>query len=180
MGPDDPQSGPPQAASAGPISYRRIDPAPREWRVVASFVHAGDWHAAKAVLERNGITARMGGNSLDETALLVPATEVFWAAELIRLAKEPGQELERSLGFLVVVNSHANPPPLPRGMNTDDVISPPLTASAASMPVVPIDPHAQSTPERQYGCLLPILWTSLLIVLGLVLLLLFACFFGNN
>lgn len=178
MRPDDPQSGPLPPTSGEPINYRRLDPTPTEWRVVASFTHVGDWHAAKAVLQHNGITSRMGGNSLDETTtLLVSATEVFWAAELLRRAKEPRQDIEQALGFPVVTKSNAKPPPLPQVVKTDHAMSPQLAASPGSLPVVPFDPQARPERDTRFGCLLPILWTALLIVLGLVVL---AFFVGNN
>jgi hypothetical protein len=82
-------SEPPQA-----LSYRRIDPSHAQWLFVGSFTSIGEWHAAKALLERNGIQARMAENPYDADAsnLLVLAPDVLWAAELIRKANEPKME----------------------------------------------------------------------------------------
>jgi len=54
----------------------------RGWAPVATFSTIGRWHAANAILSRNGIAAKMGDTSPEgDTQMLVPLTELEWARE---------------------------------------------------------------------------------------------------
>jgi hypothetical protein len=155
------------------LPYRRVDLTPTEWRSVGSYSSLAEWHAAKAVLQRNGVIARMGANPYDDnsTNLLVPITDVFWAAELIRQAGEP--KIERSVGFPV---APPPAPPLPGSELKAASTPPPQSADADATTVLDFEP-AQTPQEAvpNYGCALAFLWTLLGLV-SLILLLLLATY----
>ena len=59
----------------------------RGWAPVATFSTIGRWHAANAILSRNGIAAKMGDTSPEgDTQMLVPLTELEWARELLGIS----------------------------------------------------------------------------------------------
>jgi hypothetical protein len=115
------------------------------------------------MLERNGVLSRMGSNPFDENAtdLLVPATEVLWAAELIRRMNDP--KVEKTFGFPM-----AMPPPLPV-VSLDEA----GTEPAGAMRVLELD-QPLSKPEvfPNYGCAMAVLWVLLI----LTVLFLVVCF----
>jgi len=83
---EDPQPPPLQPADAEPVPYFAPHQG-RGWVAIATFSTIGRWHAANAVLSRNGIAGKMGETSADgDTQMLVPATEFEWACELLGIA----------------------------------------------------------------------------------------------
>jgi hypothetical protein len=103
--PNDPQFPSPLPADADPVPYFStpppLPPSPPEaaavpyfstpaalgWVPVAAYSSIGRWHAANAVLRRNGIAGMMGESTPDgDTVLLVPKTEVEWSRELLGIS----------------------------------------------------------------------------------------------
>lgn len=76
------------------------------WKTVASFPSAGQWHAARRLLSRQRIESRLGPSFSDseEMALQVPATEVEWARDIIARGFPELPEIARApRGFEVVL-----------------------------------------------------------------------------
>jgi len=89
--PIDPQFPPPLPADAEAVPYFSTPPA-LGWVAVAAYSTIGRWHAASALLRRNGIAASMGESTPDgDTVLLVPTTELEWARELLGISITPPQ-----------------------------------------------------------------------------------------
>jgi hypothetical protein len=78
-----------------PITLEYLRPVQTDWPVIAVFSNAGEWHLAKAILQRSGVIARMGqiGDSDSNIALLVPSTEMLWATDVLRRAGVPADRL---------------------------------------------------------------------------------------
>jgi len=154
---------------AHPLGYRRLAPTSMSWVVVQSFTSLGHWHQAKAVLERGGVPTRMDQNPMEEDAvdLLVPGTDVLWAAELLRRSRIVKEPIERAKGFPMV--SHAPPPPdAPR-----PTVMPAPPDATGTTPVLKLDySEPPAPPMANYGCALVVLWTALAIVVLLTVLVL--------
>jgi hypothetical protein len=85
----DRQLPPPNPAEADAVPYFSTPPA-AGLVAVATFSSIGRWHAANAVLARNGITAVMGDTTPDgDTLMLIPRTELEWARELLNITSAP-------------------------------------------------------------------------------------------
>jgi hypothetical protein len=94
------------ASTAAPtVDYFRND-VTGEWLVIASLPNAGLWHAANALLNRNGITCRMGGRA-DETEidLLVLSTEAEWARDVLSKGMPQLDAQSQSTGGFPVITA---------------------------------------------------------------------------
>jgi hypothetical protein len=155
-----PPSDPPPVA----ISYRSVQIGLTNWAVVDSFESIGQWHAAKAMLDRNGVLVRMLSNPFDEsvTDLLVPSTDMLWATDLIRRMSAP--KIERSLGFPMV-----RPIPTPDvGSIANAYVG---SDSTGAMQVLELDHSSDSrTVTPNYGCVLAGCWVLLVVVVILLVM----------
>ena len=160
------------------LDYRRVDEAtPAQWTVVAVFPTVAEWHFAKAVLERNRLSARMGHGADGSTRLLVPLTEIFWAADLLTKLDIPGDRI-MPLPGTAAVNPRTTPPPLPGSRMADighDYLHPPDAA------VLPATDLASVTPASQpgLGCLIAALWILLIGIIAVMILGYFLAFYSS-
>jgi hypothetical protein len=165
-------SKPPSNAALVPISYRRVQIGISEWAVVDSFECIGEWHAAKAVLDRNRVLVRMLSNPFDEnlTDLIVPSTDALWAADLLRQRNAP--KIEQALGFPMV-----KAPSLPTTGGVGSTVAD--SDLAGAMQVLELDPSIDFAKRMSnYGCVLAALWGLLVVVV--ILLVIFLATYQYN
>jgi hypothetical protein len=152
-------------AMPAPLNYSRASAAARsaQWVCVATFATPAQWHAARTLLERQGITTRLRTAAADgdEMQMEVFATEVEWARALLAggvpsMVAEP----EPAGGFPV----SALPPSF--------AVLPPEqserpTIAGAAIPVLPLRSlrNGPTRPRRhRYHLLLWVLWCLLIVV----------------
>jgi hypothetical protein len=150
-------------AMPAPLDYSRASAAAQssQWVCVATFATPAQWHAARVMLEGEGITTRLGAAAGEEMPLEVFATEVEWARALLG-GGVPNMvaESEPAGGFPV----SALPPSV--------AVLPPEqsehpTIAGAAIPVLPLRSlrSGPTRPRRQrFHVLLWVLWCLLIVV----------------
>jgi hypothetical protein len=147
-----------------PLNYSRASAAAQsaQWVRVTSFATPAQWHAARAMLEGQGITARLGTAAGDEMPLEVFSTELEWARALLACGvPSMAAEREPAGGFPVLVA----PPPSVAVLPPEQSERP--TIAGAAIPVLPLRslPNDPTRPRRQrYHLLVWALWCLLVVV----------------
>jgi hypothetical protein len=135
-----------------------VPPPPLGWAVIGSFSVA-DWYAARRILDKRNIVARMG-NAVDESGqsiqLLVPAGNLAYAQALLAGGIHSMAEVEpRPGGFPVIVAG------MPQQQEAEVPFANPV--------------HADLSPRQitNYNLVLVIAWAALIAVVFLTAVLLF-------
>jgi hypothetical protein len=151
-----PGAKPPPLPPISPLAYRAIPAGSVAWLAAASFPNSNQWHEANRILSRHGIVGRMRPAEGDMVGfdLLVLATEVEWARDLIAHAAEGADHSSR----------------FTRGFPMDEV-NIETAADPSQIRAIPVEERGLSPQQRTtYTVLIVLLWIVLLVVLVLTVL----------